>query len=249
MVYPQFKGKHLQESLIHPNKWMEYMRIKEKYKGKLPKKYIFFYDKNLLKHIKRKYKPKSVYIYSSLTILIYKDIGFIHIPGYGCPVAASILEELISMGGKIFLNLGIAGGLNCRGIFLCKKALIDEGTSFHYVSQRKYSYPDASLTKKFGSFLKKNKLDYKEGTTWTIDAPYRETKAEIKRYIKQGIKTVEMECSALFTVAKYRKVKLASAFVVSDVLGKKWEPEFHKFNIKDNLKKLFDLGVKCINTY
>jgi len=36
-----------------------------------------------------------------------------------------------------------------------------------------------------------------------------------------------MEASALFAVAKIRNVKIAAAFVVSDVLGEeKWDPQF-----------------------
>ena len=55
-----------------------------------------------------------------------------------------------------------------------------------------------------------------------------------------------MEISALFVVAKYRKVKIANAFVVSDILGKTWEPKFHEFNIKRALNKLLDAAVECL---
>jgi len=55
-----------------------------------------------------------------------------------------------------------------------------------------------------------------------------------------------MEASALFTVAKYRKVKMASAFVVSDVLGEKWDPKFHKMDVKRSLNKLIDAAITCL---
>jgi purine-nucleoside phosphorylase len=102
------------------------------------------------------------------------------------------------------------------------------------------------LTNKLGKAIKNIGLNYETSTSWTIDAPYRETKAEIKKYKKQGIATVEMEASALFAVAKLRKVKLASAFVVSDILGEKWEPQFHTMNLKKTLHKLIDSGVACL---
>ena len=86
--------------------------------------------------------------------------------------------------------------------------------------------------------LKKKGLQFFRGVTWTIDAPYRETKAELQHYKKLGISTVEMEASAMFAVAKYRKVKIASAFVVSDILGTKWVPKFHKLDVKRTLNKL-----------
>jgi len=41
--------------------------------------------------------------------------------------------------------------------------------------------------------LDKFKQKYFVGTSWTIDAPYRETVAEAKKYQKEGVTTVEME--------------------------------------------------------
>jgi uridine phosphorylase len=179
-----------------------------------------------------------------MTINLYKNIGLIRMNGIGSPHAVTVLEELIAMGAKEFINIGTAGGLHHRGIFVCNKALRDEGTSYHYIKEGKYSYPDKSLTDKFKIFLTKKGLDFFEGTTWTIDAPYRETKAEVKKYSKEGIFTVEMEASALFVVAKYRKVKIASAFVASDILKEKWEPEFHRFDVKKTENKLIDAAVE-----
>ena len=166
--------------------------------------------------------------------------------GIGSPHSAGILEELIALGGREFLNIGIAGGLNQEGVFLCDKALRDEGTSYHYLPSGRFSYPDRKLTERLGRCMEKEGLEYSEGTTWTIDAPYRETKTEVEKYTKQGVCTVEMEASALFAVAEYRKVKIASAFVVSDVLGGEWKPKFHKFNVARAQNRLIDAAVKCL---
>ena len=167
--------------------------------------------------------------------------------GIGSPNAATVFEELIALGGKKFLNIGTAGGLHHEGIFLCNKALRDEGTSYHYIPHGKFTHPDKKLTEKLGKAIENKGLEYFEGTTWTIDAPYRETKAEIEHYAKKGISTVEMEASALFAVAKCRKVKIASAFVVSDVLGKKWKPKFNHHKIKKSLNLLFDAAINCLS--
>lgn len=243
MSFPKFKNKHLEKALFEPQDFINYKKFS---KRKLPKKYIITYQTSALNYFKRKYHPKKIEIYSLLTIYRYKDIGFIKMKGVGSPHSAGILEELIALGGKEFLNIGTAGGLQHEGIFLCNKALRDEGTSYHYIPHGDYSHPDKSLTKKLGKAIEKQGLEYYRGTTWTTDAPYRETKAEIQKYKKQGIATVEMEASALFTVAKYRKVKIASAFVVSDILGEKWEPKFHKLDMKRTLHKLIDAAVKCL---
>jgi len=243
MTFPNFKNKHLEEALFHPKDFISYKKWN---KGRLPKRYIITYQTSTLNYFKKQYKPKKIKYSSVLDIHIYKNIGFVRLKGIGSPFAVTILEELIALGGKQFLNLGTAGGLQHEGIFLCNKALRDEGTSYHYIAHGDYSYPDEKLTKKLGSFIESRGLEYEKAATWTIDAPYRETKAEINKYKKQGIATVEMEASALFAVAKLRKVKIASAFVVSDILGEKWEPKFHTFNVKSTLNKLIDAGVNCL---
>ena len=56
-----------------------------------------------------------------------------------------------------------------------------------------------------------------------------------------------MESSALFTVAQIRKVKIASAFVVSDVLGEdKWDPQFDTKYVNQKLNQLFDVALECL---
>ena len=61
-------------------------------------------------------------------------------------------------------------------------------------------------------------LAFQLGRVWTTDAIYRETKAKVLAYGSQGMLAVEMEMSALFTVARYRGVALAGLLVVSDEL-------------------------------
>ena len=54
-----------------------------------------------------------------------------------------------------------------------------------------------------------------------------------------------MESSALFSVAKYRKVKLASVFIVRDVLGKKWDDRKWK-NVESLARYVLDLSTKFL---
>ena len=95
--------------------------------------------------------------------------------------------------------------------------------------------------------MRKRKIDFKTGISWTIDTPYRETKKEVREYKKQNVSTVEMEASALFTLAKYRNVKMAGAFIVSDFLSEeKWDPKFHDDDVKSKLNQLLDAGIECL---
>jgi uridine phosphorylase len=243
MVFPNYKNKHLEEALWHPS---DLRKKYPKLSNNFPKKFILVYETKFVKYFKKKFKPKLIYKHELRTIYQYKDIGFVYMDAIGSPHAVSNFESLIASGGKYFLSIGSAGGLQSEGIFLCTKALRDEGTSYHYIPHGEYIFPDRNLTDTLGNYFKKHKIIYKTGTTWTIDAPFRETIKEIEHYRKIGIQTVEMEASALFAVAKYRKVKIASAFVVSDTLIKKRELLIDKSIYKNNFKRLVDLTVDCL---
>ncbi len=62
-------------------------------------------------------------------------------------------------------------------------------------------------------------LKVHRGRVWSIDAPYRETVRKVLLHQREGILGVDMETSALFTVARYRGIDLAAVLVVSDDLS------------------------------
>ena len=247
MAYPNLIDKHLEEALFHPQDYICYKKVNQ---ADFPKSYIILYDRKLFSRVKRKYdlkpEPQITKVLGNIRAYSYNGIGLIKLNGIGSPHAIVVLEELIALGGKNFINIGTAGGLLEEGIFLCDRAIRDEGTSSHYLAHEKYSYPNSQLTESFGKSLTKAGLKFRKATTWTIDAPYRETKKEIEQYRGEGVATVEMEASALFAVAKLRKVRIASAFAVSDVLGKKWEPKFHHLNLKTGLNQLVEAALYCL---
>lgn len=247
MGYPNFKNKHIEQALFNPQDYVSWINYLKKDYKKAPKKYIIIYYPKILNYFRRKYNPQRINLYRLITVYQYKDVGVVCMTGIGSPHAVTVIEELIALGGKEFLNIGSAGGLKDFGTFLCEKSIRDEGTSLHYIPHKKFAYPDKELTKKLEKYLLKNNIPFQKATSWTIDAPYRETKAEIQKYKKQNVATVEMESSALFTVAQIRKVKIASAFVVSDVIGEdKWDPQFDAKHINQKLNQLFDVALKCL---
>jgi len=247
MVYPNFKNKHLKQALFNPHDLFINTPLARKNYKKLPEKYIFIYYPKVLNYFKRRYGARKIRLYRMTTVYKYRNIGVVQMTGIGSPHAATIMEELIALGGKEFLNVGSAGGLREFGTFLCERAIRDEGTSYHYVPHGKYAYPDKGLTARLGDSLRKSKIPFEKTTSWTIDTPYRETKAEIRKYRKQGVATVEMESSALFIVAGVRKVKIASAFAVTDVLGHdKWNPQFDARHVNKRLYRLLDAAIRCL---
>jgi uridine phosphorylase len=102
------------------------------------------------------------------------------------------------------------------------------------------------LTEKLGAAL--GAATYQTGTSWTIDAPYRETVAEVRHYQAEGVLCVEMEAAALFAVASVRGVHLASAFVISDSLADlEWNPQFHGDEVQAGLVTLYEAAVAALS--
>lgn len=239
------KNKNLEKALFSAKDFIACMNFDRK---DLPRKYVLIYQKTPLNYLKKKYKGSLTVrkIHEDIKIYQIGSIGVVKLDGIGAPNAVAILEELIALGGRHFLNLGSAGGLKRLGIFVCDKAIRGEGTSSHYMPRGKYSYPDRRLTEKLAESLKKEGLDYEMAPVWTTDAVYRETKTKISQYRREGVAAVDMEASALFVVAMVKKVKMAAAFAAGDLLGEKWTPQFNEMTHKKALNKLVNAGIECL---
>ena len=82
--------------------------------------------------------------------------------------------------------------------------------------------------------LRQTQVNFHNGAIWSTDAIYRETRQKVKYFQRQDAIAVEMEISALFTVAKFRGVDMAAMAVVSDELASfKWRPGFKRDEFKN----------------
>ena len=183
----------------------------------------------------------------------YKDsrILVLKVPGFGAPTAVMTLEELAAFGIKKFVNIGAAGGLqqnvNIGDIVVCDRAIRDEGTSHHYVPVEKYAFPCPELTENLCTAFERKDIQYSRGTSWTTDAPYRETIEELRQYCADGVATVEMEASALFAVGAYRGVCVSSIFAISDILSEEdWNQGYHSEEKLESLKQIFEVALEAI---
>jgi uridine phosphorylase len=142
--------------------------------------------------------------------------------GIGSPATALIAEQLIALGARRIIAIGTAGTLQADLAIgdrvLCERAVRAEGVSGHYWEPEKYAYASSELTDKFKETLRRCGTSVSTGTSWTTDAPYRETRREADEHATEGVLTVEMEAASLFTVCRYRNVECAAAFSISDSL-------------------------------
>lgn len=172
-------------------------------------------------------------------------------PFLGAPQAVLGMEKLIALGAKRIWVIGYCGsldpGLRIGDILIPVDAASEEGTSRHYPVGGKTIRTDEPLNLRIEKRLKEKSLPYRYGRVWTTDAPYRETVEKVRMHMAAGVMGVEMEISALLTVAAYREVRLSGLLLVSDELfDLKWRPGFSSPLLKDRSREAGELMLDLI---
>jgi purine-nucleoside phosphorylase len=161
--------------------------------------------------------------------------------GIGAPAVVVKCEELIACGARRIISLGTAASITKEigmgDVVVCERAFSDEGTSHHYFPGRKVFSATQRLADEIRAHLNRQGLRCKVGAAWTTDAPYRETARKRDAFLAKGASVVEMEASALYMLATYRKVEALSVFVVGDSIAEStWQPHFNDQRIRMQLK-------------
>ncbi len=143
--------------------------------------------------------------------------------GGGSPMTVELAEEFAAMGVRRMILMTWGGTLQPElkpgDIIVINQAIRDEGASYHYLPPSKTIAADAQLVDIIVKAIGARGGTCTVGTTWTTDAPYRETVDEIRQYQSEGVKTVEMESAGLFTVGQVRGIPTASIVVGMDNLA------------------------------
>lgn len=255
MTYPNFPDKHPEKAFFSPTEYLEYAKTIGRFpQFPVPKGVIFSYQRKLMAYVLENHPVTKVdFNYGEMYLLDETEgqIALVGNFGIGAPVVGTILEELIAFGVQHFISIGTAGtlqkDLTIWDLMVCEKAIRDEGTSHHYLPAGKYAHADPAMTAKIQHSLDRLNQPYSLGTSWTIDAPYRETVAEIQQYQAEGVATVEMEAAALFAIAEYRKVQMGAMFSISDSLAEfKWDPKFHWKATDQGLEILYQVAIEVL---
>ena len=153
-------------------------------------------------------------------------------PGIGAPLAAGLLEEMISRGCRKFIACGGCGVLDkaiaVGHVIVPLAAIRDEGTSYHYLSPAREVSASPQGVAAIEAVLQRYQVEYLLSKTWTTDAIYRETSARAALRKAEGCLTVEMEAAAFFAVAQFRKVIFAQLLYGGDAVipgawdGRQW---------------------------
>ena len=156
------------------------------------------------------------------------------------------LKKLVLFGNCGVLDRSIE---DC-GIIIPTRAIRDEGSSYHYAAAADFIDVNRKYRDVFRQVLADCGYPYVEGTTWTTDAPYRETVDKVRRRKAQGAICVEMECAGMQAAANFRGVDFFQFFYAGDNLDhSQWQPRSLSGHVRlDDKSKIallaFELAAK-----
>lgn len=143
--------------------------------------------------------------------------------GIGCPSAAIAVEELANAGSTHFIRVGSSAalqpGVATGDIIINTGSMRLDGTSAAYVDDGFPAVPDHflvhALIEAARDLSTERGFGVHIGLNASSDAFYAETPAFIENLQRQRILNIEMESSAIFTIAHLRSLSAAMVCAVS----------------------------------
>ncbi len=196
---------------------------------KLPRKCVFAFLGEYMDEYAKTNEAREVSHFVSATkrypiyVTAYKgeEIVLCQAP-VGAAPSAQILDWLIGYGVSEIISAGACGGLVAlpESTFLVpRKALRDEGTSYHYAPPARFIEINARARRAIEEAITDHGMNYQEVVTWSTDGFFRETKEKVAYRKSEGCSVVEMECSALAACAAFREATFGMILYTADSLA------------------------------
>ena len=226
MSFPNYPEKHRFASLLTADELVAYRAQLGRMPKVIPEGVLFCLERGLPHRMRWRIPVERAGAMNADVYAVKKTRGRVAVLtsfGGGSPMVVELAEELAVMGAKKMILMTWGGILQKESkpgdIVVCNRAIRDEGTSHHYLPPAKYVDANESLVRELVVAIQARGAQCTTGTTWTTDAPYRETREEVVQYQAEGVKTVEMESAGLFTVGQLRSIPTASVVIGMDSLA------------------------------
>lgn len=156
----------------------------------------------------------------------------------GGPFAVLVAEQLVAAGANVVVGLTSSGrlapALPLPSLVIATEAVRDEGTSLHYLpAGERVSAPNASLVAALADSLAEV-APVTCGLVWTTDAPYRETRRQVRHWSSAGALAVEMQAASLFAFAQTRRAAVGVVAMISnsgDHTGDQFDTGGHAYRV------------------
>lgn len=170
-------------------------------------------------------------------------------PGVGAPLAVAYAEELIAMGARKLVACGGAGALvpelAVGSAVVVDSAVRDEGTSYHYAPAGGVMDADPHAVSTIVEACEADGVAHLIGRSWTTDAFYRETRDRVARRVEQQCLVVEMEASALLSLARYREVGFGQVLMAGDTLAEETWDDRGWVTAREARERLFWIAARA----
>ena len=254
MSFPNYPDKHRLPSLLTADELVAYRARLGRMPRVKPEGVLFCLERGLPHRMRWRIPVERAGAMNADVYSVKKTKGRVAVLtsfGGGSPMVMELAEELAVMGARkmILMTWGgiLQSDLKPGDIVVCNRAIRDEGASHHYLPAAKYVDADSALVNELVGAIQKRSAQCIVGTTWTTDAPYRETREEVIQYQAEGVKTVEMESAGLFTVGQVRGLQTASVVIGMDSLASlRWQTPERLDGIMKSLENVYAAAIEVL---
>lgn len=236
-----------EDSVFKPeNLLREARRQKSIRHGTVPKVCVLDPDGDVLSYLQKTEQVKSTDHWACYHTIMYVfnyndiEVGIIG-NAVGASFAVLLAEQMFVSGCELLISITSAGIINQpkneSEFILITKALRDEGTSYHYMPPSEFSELSSEAVELLKSLVKNKKISVENGTSWTTDAPYRETNSAIQIAKSMHINVVEMEAAALYAFAQAKNKRVVCFAHLTNTMAQD-EGDFEKGEENGSIKAL-----------
>jgi uridine phosphorylase len=252
--FPNYPDKHKLVSLLNADDLVAYRARLGRMPKVKPEGVLFCLERGLPHRMRWRIPVERAGAMNADVYAVKKTKGRVAVLtsfGGGSPMVMELAEELAVMGTRRMVLMTWGGTLQKDiqpgDIVVCNRAIRDEGASHHYLPPAKYIDANSALVNELVSAIQVRGAQCTVGTTWTTDAPYRETREEVMQYQAEGVKMVEMESAGLFTVGKVRALQTASVVIGMDSLASlRWQTPERLDNIMRSLELVYAAAIDVL---
>lgn len=140
--------------------------------------------------------------------------------GIGAGQTANVLEELINLGGRIFIQIGATGAIQepiaMGDVVIPTASVRDEGTTHYYAPKKYPAVADFRVVSALAVAARKAGNTVHTGIIRTTDGFYASQRVEkyVERYHEIGVLSVEQEVAAILTIASSRGCYAGASLLV-----------------------------------
>jgi uridine phosphorylase len=234
---PLLTEKHYGEpSVFQPDALLRQARRQRRLPdGAVPRVCVLDPDGDIVRHLRSIGRARPLASWACYhTELVVFDLNGMETGVVGCavgaPFAVLVAEELAASGCELVISVTSAGRVRAAGMggfMLIRRAVRDEGTSYHYLPPGREATLAPGLAAALATVFDNPGTGVFTGTSWTTDAPFRETQRALDQHAADGVACVEMEAAALYAYAESRGVQVVCIAHLTNEMGR-GEIDFEK---------------------